>query len=61
MEINGKQLSVKNLNMANSWGRDRMSVNEICVFRIELPCYPNIWQENITVKIDLLVLIEAVG
>lgn len=61
MQIEGKHLMVNNLSMANSWGRDRLHANEACVFRIELPCYPNIWQETITIKIDLLVLVETVG
>lgn len=60
MTIKDKFLMVDNLNMANTWGRDKLHFNEICVWRLELPCYPSMWQDHLTLQVDLMVLIEKV-
>jgi hypothetical protein len=61
MTIKDKYLVVDHLNMVNTWGRDKLHFNEICVWRIELPCYPNVWEHYLTLQIELMVLIDRVG
>lgn len=60
MLTDSKSLMINGLNLVNSWGRDKCYVNEICVFRIELPCYPAIWTDALYLKFDLMVLVDKV-
>lgn len=46
--------------MENSWGHDKTEINELCAFRIDLPCYPSIWSERLTLELELMVLIDTV-
>lgn len=61
MKIQGKYLMVDGLNMSNNWESAKLHFNEICVWRVELPCYPNVWQEHLTLQIDLMVLVDKVS
>lgn len=40
--------------------RGRSMLNQLCVFRIDLPCYPQLWVDPLTVEIELLILVDPV-
>jgi hypothetical protein len=47
--------------MEKRWGRDRCKINELCVFKIELPCYPSDWTHPLTLEFELLMKVDAVN
>jgi len=42
-------------------GTSKFFLNEMCVFRIDLPSYPNVWTDPLLLQIELMVLIDPVG
>lgn len=48
------------LGMENRWGYNQLPINEIVVFRIELPCYPKMWTEHLYLETEVMILIDPV-
>jgi hypothetical protein len=60
-KIDDRWLVFGPIQMERRWGRDRCKINELCVFRIELPCYPSDWIEPLTIEFELLMKVDVVS
>ena len=46
------------VNAARS-SKQGVSLNEIVVFRIDLPCYPNIFANDLILEVEMLIAVDA--
>lgn len=49
------------LNMDSRPGLNRLPINQMCLFRIDLPCYPYLWQDGLVLELEALVMIDPVS
>ena len=48
------------LNMDSRQGSNRLLINQMFVFRIDLPCYPTPWSDGLVLELESLVMIDPV-
>mgnify|MGYP000340695264 CR=1 FL=1 len=60
LTIDGHRLFTERMCLEDKWGLDKAVINEMCLFRVDLPCYPSIWDEPLFLEVELLVMVDAV-
>lgn len=58
--ISEDYLMTDRMSMECKNASSKFTINEMCVYRIDLPSYPQIWTEPLLLEIELLVLIDPV-
>jgi hypothetical protein len=53
-------MTTDRLNMDSRPGMNKLLIDKICLFRIDLPCYPYLWQDGLFLELEALVMIDPV-
>ncbi len=56
--IQEKTLVTEKLPVENKWGQRKININEVCIFRIDLNCFPNLWSEPLYIEISLMIMVD---
>lgn len=48
------------MSMDSRHGLNKLNINQICVFRADLPSYPILWQEPMTMEMEIMIMIDPV-
>ena len=48
------------LQIENRWGYNQLHIDEIIMFRIDLPCFPRVWQGHLYLETELMVMVDTV-
>ena len=56
--IRDDRLQTEKIALENKWGSNKAIVNEVCTFRIDLPCYPRLWSEPLFMEVELLIMVD---
>lgn len=54
-------MTTDSLNVDHRPGLNRLLINQMCLFRIDLPCYPYLWQDGLMMELEAMVMIDPVG
>lgn len=58
--LGDQHMRTDRMNMDSRPGLNKQLINQICLFRIDLPCYPYLWQEGLILELEALVMIDPV-
>ncbi len=49
------------LQIEHRWSNNQLHLDEIILFRIELPCFPRVWHGHLYLETELMVMVDTVG
>lgn len=58
--LSEQYMTTDRLNMDSRPGYNKLNINQISLFRIDLPCYPYLWQDGLYLELEALVMIDPV-
>lgn len=59
LKIDGQYLTSESFGVENKRDLKDFYFNEMALFRIDLPCFPKLWDDVLYLKVELLLLVDV--